>query len=201
MIAPGSETSPSLLGQTEAPIRGIIRGDVRYRFGLLRQRMQTELQIFQLDPFIDGHRISDDMEVAGREIDDPASLLVFDIGFVNVPFGRDGPIESRAPRRDLVNLKPGKMFFEDRKGLPHPIARDASADREEPGGKRVTERADVLSGRSHKEAPTPCPPRSRIEPRHTWRVRKSFSARSPHRAARRDTDPCPTRSCPWVRHP
>ena len=76
---------------------------------------------------MDWHAVVDDVQVRLCEIDHSPTAGILDVGILNVPFLRAGPVEDASAGRNLPDAKVD-FAADDPKRLFQPVARDASTD-------------------------------------------------------------------------
>ena len=87
------------MGQAEAPARLVIGRHIRNGVRLIRNREEMRLELVESEPCVDRRGISDDVQIALREVDDAAPMRIFeDRPSVISHSGRHGPVESLASR-------------------------------------------------------------------------------------------------------
>src|SRR5678815_3533787 len=96
---------------------------------LLGKRMQVRLKLLEREHLIDGLRVSDEMKIVSREVDNAPALLVLDVGGSNIPLVRHRPIEGRRSAHHFVDRQIGNDVRQIRERLSHSIAGDAATDR------------------------------------------------------------------------
>ena len=83
----------------------IIGGNVGYGSGLLRQRVEVILQFIEVDLFVYGSRITNDVQVVFPEIDDFTACFIKYIGIPDIPFPWHNPVENLGSSRHLVYVQ------------------------------------------------------------------------------------------------
>jgi hypothetical protein len=92
--------------------------------------MQVRPQFIQRQPPAKGNRVVHQVQRVIREIDHRPSIGALDPGPVHVPFPGYFPVEQRRTGRHFAALE-GDNLSQTIQGLPHPVACDTAADREE----------------------------------------------------------------------
>ncbi len=110
--------------------------------------VEVVLQLGERQALVDGDGVADHVDVAVREVDDPPTRGILEVGAPDVPLVGHGPVEDRGAAGDFVQLQTGQVVADDRQGLADAVAGDAAADREQSGRQSVHVRA--LGGRRQR---------------------------------------------------
>src|SRR5688500_17655539 len=94
---------PLRMSETESPPASIVRGYVRDRIGLVRQRVEMWLELGQGHPFVNRRRVADHVKVALREVDNAAALFILYVRAPDVPLVGHRPVECPRARRNLMD--------------------------------------------------------------------------------------------------
>src|SRR4029079_12262078 len=107
-------------------------------------RMQMRLQLRECHPLIDRRRVSHDMKIVSREIDNAVAVLILDERAADVPFVGNCPVECLCSRGYFVDGHRRNDARQIRQSFAHATPGERAADREKIANPRMHFRADCL---------------------------------------------------------
>jgi hypothetical protein len=82
--------------------------------------MQVLLELFQFEPLIHRHRVSDDVQIVVLEIHNPLPGFILDEGIGNRPLLWDGPVKTIGSARNGLNVEVRNLSLKNFQRLSRP---------------------------------------------------------------------------------
>jgi hypothetical protein len=126
----GTRGQPRILfvREAEAPTPFVVGGYVRDRTGLIGQRIEVRLQLFQAKAHVNRFGVADHVEIVHAGVNDATSVFVGDVGFAEIPLVRHRPVKNPSAARYRGDAKPRKKLLQVPEGLSNALARQAAVE-------------------------------------------------------------------------